>query len=178
MHYKSINSISFHSDSRWNLASIHNVELLNTSDGDCTPSSDGGVLLFFPQPPPTLFSLNNAINYTINSRQLATNSIDPRNVTWSAFKSATLPSCRPIRDHEDTNNTGNTNQTLRSTQLENIVLARITEIEEYDQILETVCKLHVCVLCHPISLPSLHAHMLKPTFVLFGRFKMDHWCQR
>ena len=56
------------------------------NDGECRPSS-GGALFFYAVLPPDFFSLPTTKinrNYTVNSRQLVTNSLDPNDATkWS-----------------------------------------------------------------------------------------------
>ena len=67
------------------------------NDEGCGRPSSGGALFFYLQPPITFF-LNlthekRQYMYTLSSRQLVTNSIDPSNVTLFPIESATPSSC-------------------------------------------------------------------------------------
>jgi hypothetical protein len=77
-----------HSASRWNLTLSYNVHR-DTQNTSCNnPSVDDQALFFYARLPETFFSLlgtgrfGNPPNYTITSRQLVTNSLDPSNVKW------------------------------------------------------------------------------------------------
>ena len=65
----------------------YNVHLLKiNNDENCRPSS-GGALFFYAELPPDFFSLPTintpGVNYSVNSRQLVTNSLDPNDAKWS-----------------------------------------------------------------------------------------------
>ena len=83
-----------HSASKWNLNLSYNVHLnlLNTLNSRCEhPSIVYQALFLYARLPENYFSLpttnrfNNPVNYTVTSRQLVTNSLDPDNVKWSVF---------------------------------------------------------------------------------------------
>ena len=92
----------YSSASRWNPNLSYNVHLLKTNNvGSCKPSS-GGALFFYTELPPDFFSLPSTttpgVNYTVNSRQLVTNSLDPNNAAkWSLYdqEAGNVLSCEP-----------------------------------------------------------------------------------
>ena len=128
----------------------------------CTPQSDGA-LLFHLRSPFNLFSSIAGLNYTISTRQLVTNALDPNDVTAYFADSEMYNICRffipdittihegdPTIHEEDpalyeTTTTTTTNEdnimmttTRTETELseeENMILDRIMASENYDKIL-------------------------------------------
>ena len=77
------------------------LSLRNTSNSRCNaPSIDDQALFFYARLPENFFSLlgidrhGNPADYTITSRQLVTNSLDPSNVKWSQGTENVL-TCEP-----------------------------------------------------------------------------------
>ena len=93
----------FDSASRWNLSSSYNIHLdvRNKERNYCHGSSIvDRALFFYPELSEDFFSLiNNASNrpYSVNSRQLVTNFLDPSNVEWSYLDQGTenVLTCEP-----------------------------------------------------------------------------------
>ena len=153
---------SFNSSSRWDLNltyNVHQSQEVQTIDEDensyCTPQSDGA-LLFHLRSPFNLFSSIDGLNYTISSRQLVTNALDPNDVTTYFADSEMYNACRSfIPDittiyegdptlHETTTTTTNEDNNIMMTttrtetklsEEEILILDRITASENYDKIL-------------------------------------------
>jgi hypothetical protein len=89
-----------HSASRWNLTLSYNVHR-DTQNTSCNnPSVDDQALFFYARLPETFFSHlgtdrhGNPANYTITSRQLVTNSLDPSDIKWTQGTENVL-TCEP-----------------------------------------------------------------------------------
>ena len=117
------------------------LNLLNTLNSRCEhPSIDNQALFFYARLSENYFSLpttnrfNDTVNYTVTSRQLVTNSLDPDNVKWSVFDQdlGNVLTCEP-EVTTTTASTEGTSQEISST----IVPNERTTTHTIDELLTT-----------------------------------------